>query len=127
VKEGDSNLFRRETTTINSQDVLCSSAGFQRVELIRFAAIVPNIATFFFTLQSSAFWPFKRPKQRRLMTANIYIKKVIGSHLGGPGPGSTGFRLANSQAGFCLHRYRSQARVGRVPSRPARPVRVLKL
>jgi len=117
VKEGDSNLFRRETTTINSQDVLCSSTGFQRVELIRFAAIVPNIATFFFTLQSSTSFNDCQYKK----------KKVIGSHLGGPGPGSTGFRLANSQAGFCLHRDRSQARVGRVPSRPARPVRVLKL
>jgi hypothetical protein len=53
-------------------------------------------------------------------------KKLIGSHLG-PGPGSTGFRQANSQAGFYLHPDRSQARVGRVPDRPAEPVRVLKL
>jgi hypothetical protein len=37
-----------------------------------------------------------------------------------------GFCRANSQAGFCLHPDRSQARVGRVPGRPAGPVRVLK-
>jgi competence transcription factor ComK len=54
VKEGDSNLFRRETTTINSQAI----------------KIVTDIASFFFTLQSSAFWHFKMPKQRRLMTVN---------------------------------------------------------
>jgi len=49
---------------------------------------------------------------------------LIGSH---PGlTGSTGFSLANSRAGFCLHPDRSQARVGRVPGRPAGPVRVLK-
>jgi hypothetical protein len=40
--------------------------------------------------------------------------------------GSTGFRVANSRAGFCLHPDRSQVRVGRVPGRPAGPVRVLK-
>jgi hypothetical protein len=45
---------------------------------------------------------------------------------GSPGPGSTGFHRANSQAGFCLHPDRSQARVGWVPGRPAGPVRVLK-
>jgi len=41
--------------------------------------------------------------------------------------GSTGFRRANSQAGFCLDPDRSHARVGRVPGRPAGPVRVSKL
>jgi hypothetical protein len=40
---------------------------------------------------------------------------------------STGFLRANFQVGFCLHPDRYQARVGRDPSRPARPVRVLKL
>ena len=40
--------------------------------------------------------------------------------------GSTGFRRANSRAGFCLHPDRSQAWVGRVPGRPVGPVRVLK-
>jgi hypothetical protein len=40
---------------------------------------------------------------------------------------STGFRQANSPAGFCLDPDRSQARVGRVPGRPAGPVRVSKL
>ena len=40
--------------------------------------------------------------------------------------GSTGFRQANSRAGFWLHPDRSQGRVGRVPGRPAGPVRVLK-
>jgi len=39
--------------------------------------------------------------------------------------GWTGPRV-NSRAGFCLHPDRSQARVGRVPGRPAGPVRVLK-
>jgi hypothetical protein len=39
---------------------------------------------------------------------------------------STGFHWANSRAGFCLHPDRSQARVGRVPGRPAGPIRVLK-
>jgi hypothetical protein len=58
VKEGDSNLFHRETTAINSQAT----------------KIVTDIASFFFTLQSSAFWYFKMPKQRRLMTVNI--KKI---------------------------------------------------
>ena len=41
--------------------------------------------------------------------------------------GSTGFRRANSQAGFYLDPERSQARVDRVPGRPARLVRVSKL
>jgi hypothetical protein len=31
VKEEDSNLFHRETTAINSQDVLCSLAGFKEL------------------------------------------------------------------------------------------------
>jgi hypothetical protein len=58
VKEGNSNLFHRETTTINSHAI----------------KIVTDIASFFFTLQSSAFWHFKMLKQHRLMTVNI--KKI---------------------------------------------------
>jgi len=46
---------------------------------------------------------------------------------GRPGSGSTGFRRANSPAGFYLDPDRSQARVGQVPGRPAGPVRVSKL
>jgi hypothetical protein len=67
--------------------------------------------------------------QRRL-TSIVYKKKRPGLRRvwpGGPGPGSTGFHRANSQAGFCLHQDRSQARVGRVSGRPAGPVQVLKL
>jgi hypothetical protein len=54
VKEGDSNLFRRDQWS----DVRCSSAEFQRqrVTLIRF------IASFFFCLQSSVFWHFRWQK-----------------------------------------------------------------
>jgi hypothetical protein len=69
------------------------------------------------------------PKRRRL-TSIKYKKKRPGLRRvwpGGPGPGSTGFHQANSQAGFCLHPDRSHAQVGRVPGRPAGPVRVLKL
>jgi len=40
---------------------------------------------------------------------------------------STGFFRANFQAGFYLDPDRSQARVGRVPGRPAGPVQVSKL
>ena len=75
------------------------------------------------------------------MTGNK--KKLIGSHPGltgwtgsrvdppgGPGPGSTRRvdRVSPGQlpSRFCLHPDRSQARVGRVPGRPAGPVRVLK-
>jgi len=36
--------------------------------------IVTDIASFFFTFQSSAFWHFKMPKRRCLMTVNI--KKI---------------------------------------------------
>jgi len=79
-------------------------------------------------LQFLAFWPFKRPKRRRFIIGNI--KKnwpgLTRVWPGGTGPGSTGFSRANSQAGFCLHPDRSQARVGRVPGRPAGPVQVLK-
>ena len=46
---------------------------------------------------------------------------------GRPFSGSTGFRLANSLAGFYLDPDRSQTRVGRVPGQLAGPVRVLKL
>jgi len=71
----------------------------------------------------------KSQKRRRLMT--VKIKKnwpgLTRVWPGGPGPGSTGFSRANSRAGFCLHPDRSQARVSRVPGRPAGPVRVLKL
>ena len=53
------------------------------------------------------------------------IRKGAGSQ---PGlPGSTGFLRANSQTGFYLDPDRFQARVGRVPGRPAGPVRVSKL
>ena len=41
--------------------------------------------------------------------------------------GSAGFRRVNSPPGFYLDPDRSQARVGRVPGRPAGPVRVSKL
>jgi hypothetical protein len=69
----------------------------------------------------------ERQKRRRLMT--VKIKKKIDRVSPGfdwvdwvPGrpAGSTGFSRANSRAGFCLH-------PGRVPGRPARLVRVLKL
>jgi len=52
---------------------------------------------------------------------------LSGIYLGRPGPGSTGFRQANSQVGFCLDPDRFHARVGRVPSRPVEPVRISKL
>jgi len=101
VKEGDSNLFHRETTAINSQAT----------------KIVTDIASFFFTLQSSAFWHFKMPKRRRLMTVNIKKFDRVSprfdrvDRVPGRPAGSTGFLQANSQAGFCLHPDRSQARV----------------
>lgn len=64
------------------------------------------------------------------MTGKI-IKKVVGSQSGQAGSvgsgGSTGFGWAKSQVGFVLHPDRFHARVGRVPGRPAGPVRVLKL
>jgi hypothetical protein len=71
VKEGDSNLFRRDQLS----DVCCSSAEFQRqkVTLIRF------IASFFFCLQRFGILDGK--KRRRLMTVKIK-KKVTGSHSG---------------------------------------------
>ena len=57
-------------------------------------------------------------KKRRSGLSRVYP--------GRPGSGSTGFHRANSQTGFCLDLDRSQARVGRVPGRPAGPVRVSK-
>ena len=91
--------------------VKTSSTGFKELGLQ--IVIVPNIALFFFTFQSSAFWPFKRPKRRRLMTVNIkknnraslrfdrvdppsrpgfsgpIFKRVFASTRTGPRPGST--------------------------------------
>jgi hypothetical protein len=121
VKEGDSNLFHRDQWS----DVRCSSAEFQRqrVTLIRF------IASFFFCLQSSAFWHFRWQKTTSFNDSENK-KKLTGSH---PGlAGWTGSRVdrvsrANSRVGFCLNPDRSQARVGQVPGRPAGPVQILKL
>ena len=79
------------------------SAGFQLG--LQTVSFVTDIVSFFFSLQFVVFWPFKRPKRRRLMNDNI--KKnwpgLTQVWPGGPGPGSTGFPRANSQAGFCLH------------------------
>ena len=107
--------------------VKTSSAGFKELGLQ--IVIVPNIASFFFTLQSSAFWPFKRPKWRRLMTVNIKKKK--------PGltrvwPGRPGFSGSISKRVFASTQTgpkpgSARSRVGRVPGRPAKPVRALKL
>jgi len=58
-------------------------------------------------------------------TTLFYMCVKTGSQLGLPG--STGFRRVNSPPGFYLDPDRSQARVGRVPGRPAGPVRVSKL
>jgi len=73
---------------------------------------------------------FRKPKTTSFNDSQNK-KKLTGSHPGltgwtgsqvdPPGPGSTGFSRANSRAGFCLHPDRSQARVGRVPGRPAGP------
>ena len=126
MKEGDSNLFCRDQWS----DVRCSSAEFQRqrVTLIRF------IASFFFCLQSSAFWHFRwqkttsfndsenKKKIDRVSPGFGRVDRVLGRPAG-----STGFPRVNSRAGFCLNPDRSQARVGRVPGRSAGPVRVLKL
>ena len=55
----------------------------------------------------------------------FFIRKGAGSQ---PGlPGSTGFLRANFQTSFYLDPDRFQAWVGRVPGRPAGPVRVSKL
>jgi len=100
--------------------LLCSSTEFQRqrVTLIRF------IASFFFCLQSSAFWHFRWQKTTSFNDSEN--KKKIDRVSPGFGRVDRVSR-ANSRAGFCLNPDRSQARVGRVPGRPAGPVRVLKL
>jgi hypothetical protein len=56
---------------------------------------------------------------RRL--TSMHIKNRLGLSRVYPGrpAGWTGFRRANSQAGFCLDLDRSHARVGQVPGRPA--------
>jgi hypothetical protein len=75
--------------------LLCSSAEFQRqrVTLIRF------IASFFFYLQSSAFWHFRWQKTTSFNDSEnkIKINRV-----------SPGFGRANSRAGFCLNPDRSR-------------------
>ena len=107
VKEGDSNLFHRETTAINSQAT----------------KIVTDIASFFFTLQSSVFWHFKMPKRRCLMTVNI--KKIDRVS---PGfdrvdqvPGRPGF------SGQFPSKFLPLPGPVPGPGRPAGPVQVLKL
>jgi len=59
------------------------SAGFQLG--LQTVSFVTDIVSFFFSLQFVVFWPFKRPKRRRLMNGNIK-KKLTGSH-----PGLTGW------------------------------------
>jgi hypothetical protein len=61
----------------------------------------------------------KKKKRERPGLSRVYPDRL--------GSGSTGFFRANFQAGFYLDPDRSQARVGRVPGRPAGPVRVSKL
>jgi len=65
----------------------------------------------------------KKKKERDRVSAGFTrVARVPGL----PG-GSTGFFRANFQAGFYLDPDRSQARVCRVPGRPAGPVRISKL
>jgi hypothetical protein len=106
-----------------------------RLKLLFLVVSVCNFASFIYIVLSQNFWHFKRPKRTTSFPAMyIYIykkKKRSGLSrvcLGRPGSWSTRrVSRANSSADFYLDLNRSRAWVGRVPSWPAGPVRVLKL
>jgi hypothetical protein len=68
VKEGDSNLFRRETTTINGQTSPAPQLGFK--ELIRLLIFLRSSSLF--SLQR--FGILESQKRRCLMTVKINKK-----------------------------------------------------
>jgi len=109
---------KRRGSDRKRREVLCSSIntssaiGWFQLGL-QIVSFVTDIALSFFSLQFLAFWPFKRPKRRRLMTGNMK-KKLTGSHPGLTGwTGSRVDRVSPGQfpSGFLPHPDRSQARV----------------